>query len=102
MFFKAQRCLSLQFLKSKADLEYIEKRLKLDFINMTAETGCQTEMVNEQKTAVISPGILKQIRTLENTFHIQISKWVFHQIAYNGQKRQLVSSAEESSSVSPN
>ncbi|XP_076606378.1 SKA complex subunit 2 [Chaetodon auriga] len=31
------------FLKSEADLEYIEKRLKLDFINNTAENGCPTE-----------------------------------------------------------
>ncbi|KAI3373384.1 hypothetical protein L3Q82_021934 [Scortum barcoo] len=36
-------CNQLQFLKSEADLEYIEKRLKLDFINNTAETGCPAE-----------------------------------------------------------
>lgn len=35
----------LQFLKSEADLEYIEKRLKLDFINSTAENGCPAEVV---------------------------------------------------------
>ncbi|XP_070773226.1 TIP41-like protein isoform X1 [Enoplosus armatus] len=33
----------LKFLKSEADLEYIEKRLKLDFINNTAENGCPAE-----------------------------------------------------------
>ncbi|TKS83033.1 Spindle and kinetochore-associated protein 2 [Collichthys lucidus] len=33
----------LQFLKSEADLEYIEKRLKLDFINSAAENGCPAE-----------------------------------------------------------
>lgn len=31
--------LEAMFLKSEADLEYIEKRLKLDFINNTAENG---------------------------------------------------------------
>ncbi|AWP00542.1 putative spindle and kinetochore-associated protein 2-like [Scophthalmus maximus] len=31
------------FMKSEADLEYIGKRLKLDFINSTAENGCPTE-----------------------------------------------------------
>ncbi|XP_038554351.1 spindle and kinetochore-associated protein 2-like [Micropterus salmoides] len=31
------------FLKSEADLEYIEKRLKLDFINNAAENRCPTE-----------------------------------------------------------
>ncbi|XP_070839604.1 SKA complex subunit 2 [Chaetodon trifascialis] len=35
--------LEAMFLKSEADLEYIEKRLKLDFINSTAENGCPTE-----------------------------------------------------------
>uniref|UniRef100_A0A8D2ZNI2 Protein FAM33A n=1 Tax=Scophthalmus maximus TaxID=52904 RepID=A0A8D2ZNI2_SCOMX len=35
--------MSLQFMKSEADLEYIGKRLKLDFINSTAENGCPTE-----------------------------------------------------------
>uniref|UniRef100_A0A3Q3RLP3 Protein FAM33A n=1 Tax=Mastacembelus armatus TaxID=205130 RepID=A0A3Q3RLP3_9TELE len=29
--------------KSEADLEYIEKRLKLDFINNTTENGCSVE-----------------------------------------------------------
>ncbi|KAM9385259.1 SKA complex subunit 2 isoform 2-T2 [Pholidichthys leucotaenia] len=32
--------LEAMFLKSEADLEYIEKRLKLDFMNSTAENGC--------------------------------------------------------------
>lgn len=82
----------MQFLKSKADLEYIEKRLKLDFINVTAENGCHTEMVNEQATPFISHGIFKQVRTrgkpwkFATTFDIQI-KWrmglpFFHQIAH--------------------
>ncbi|XP_042287166.1 spindle and kinetochore-associated protein 2 isoform X3 [Thunnus albacares] len=31
------------FQKSEADLEYIERRLKLDFINNTAENGCPAE-----------------------------------------------------------
>ncbi|XP_070700163.1 SKA complex subunit 2 [Pempheris klunzingeri] len=35
--------LEAMFLKSEADLEYIEKRLKLDFINSTAENGCPGE-----------------------------------------------------------
>ncbi|XP_019962188.1 SKA complex subunit 2 isoform X1 [Paralichthys olivaceus] len=35
--------LEAMFLKSEADLEYIEKRLKLDFINRTAENGCSAE-----------------------------------------------------------
>ncbi|XP_035864729.1 spindle and kinetochore-associated protein 2 isoform X2 [Sander lucioperca] len=35
--------LEAMFLKSEADLEYIEKRLKLDFINNTAENGCPAE-----------------------------------------------------------
>ncbi|XP_035522065.1 spindle and kinetochore-associated protein 2 [Morone saxatilis] len=35
--------LEAMFLKSEADLEYIEKRLKLDFINSTAENGCPAE-----------------------------------------------------------
>ncbi|XP_041808435.1 spindle and kinetochore-associated protein 2 isoform X2 [Chelmon rostratus] len=35
--------LEAMFLKSEADLEYIEKRLKLDFITNTAENGCLTE-----------------------------------------------------------
>ncbi|XP_029704711.1 spindle and kinetochore-associated protein 2-like [Takifugu rubripes] len=34
------------FLKSKADLEYIEKRLKLDFINSGADNGCHTQAEN--------------------------------------------------------
>ncbi|XP_054586464.1 TIP41-like protein isoform X2 [Nothobranchius furzeri] len=33
----------LKFLKSEADLEYIERRLKLDFINGEAANGCSTE-----------------------------------------------------------
>ncbi|XP_044078410.1 spindle and kinetochore-associated protein 2 isoform X2 [Siniperca chuatsi] len=33
----------ITFLKSEADLEYIEKRLKLDFINNTAENGSPAE-----------------------------------------------------------
>ncbi|KAK1882434.1 Spindle and kinetochore-associated protein 2 [Dissostichus eleginoides] len=33
--------LEAMFLKSEADLEYIEKRLKLDFINNTSENGCK-------------------------------------------------------------
>ncbi|KAF3841423.1 hypothetical protein F7725_007285 [Dissostichus mawsoni] len=33
--------LEAMFLKSEADLEYIEKRLKLDFINNTSENGCE-------------------------------------------------------------
>ncbi|XP_033970080.1 spindle and kinetochore-associated protein 2 [Trematomus bernacchii] len=32
--------LEAMFLKSEADLEYIEKRLKLDFINNTLQNGC--------------------------------------------------------------
>ncbi|KAM8897244.1 SKA complex subunit 2 isoform 2-T2 [Spinachia spinachia] len=35
--------LEAMFLKSEADLEYIERRLKLDFIKNTAENGCPTE-----------------------------------------------------------
>ncbi|XP_028451173.1 SKA complex subunit 2 isoform X3 [Perca flavescens] len=35
--------LEAMFLKSEADLEYIEKRLKLDFINNAAENGCPAE-----------------------------------------------------------
>ncbi|XP_029304618.1 SKA complex subunit 2 isoform X2 [Cottoperca gobio] len=35
--------LETMFLKSEADLEYIEKRLKLDFINKAAENGCPAE-----------------------------------------------------------
>ncbi|XP_038565262.1 spindle and kinetochore-associated protein 2-like isoform X2 [Micropterus salmoides] len=35
--------LEAMFLKSEADLEYIEKRLKLDFINNAAENRCPTE-----------------------------------------------------------
>ncbi|XP_040007272.1 spindle and kinetochore-associated protein 2 [Xiphias gladius] len=35
--------LEAMFLKSEADLEYIEKRLKLDFINSSAENGCPAE-----------------------------------------------------------
>uniref|UniRef100_H2S455 Protein FAM33A n=1 Tax=Takifugu rubripes TaxID=31033 RepID=H2S455_TAKRU len=31
---------------SKADLEYIEKRLKLDFINSGADNGCHTQAEN--------------------------------------------------------
>uniref|UniRef100_A0A8C6S6G2 Protein FAM33A n=1 Tax=Neogobius melanostomus TaxID=47308 RepID=A0A8C6S6G2_9GOBI len=31
------------FQKSEADLDYIEKRLKLDFINKTSESGCSAE-----------------------------------------------------------
>lgn len=38
---------SLQFLKSKADLEYIEKRLKLDFINDIAENGSHAQAVTK-------------------------------------------------------
>lgn len=34
-------------MKSKADLEYIEKRLKLDFINNIAENGSHAEMVTQ-------------------------------------------------------
>lgn len=44
---KLKDCASLQFLKSKADLEYIEKRLKLDFINNIAENGSHAEMVTQ-------------------------------------------------------
>ncbi|XP_067350707.1 spindle and kinetochore-associated protein 2 isoform X4 [Channa argus] len=32
--------LEAMFLKSEADLEYIEKRLKLDFLNQHAVNGC--------------------------------------------------------------
>ncbi|CAK6977312.1 spindle and kinetochore-associated protein 2 [Scomber scombrus] len=35
--------LEAMFQKSEADLEYIERRLKLDFINNSAENGCPTE-----------------------------------------------------------
>ncbi|KAG7515584.1 spindle and kinetochore-associated protein 2 [Solea senegalensis] len=35
--------LEVMFQKSQADLEYIEKRLKLDFINSTAENGGSAE-----------------------------------------------------------
>ncbi|XP_033504473.1 SKA complex subunit 2 isoform X5 [Epinephelus lanceolatus] len=35
--------LEAMFLKSEADLDYIEKRLKLDFINSAAENGCPAE-----------------------------------------------------------
>ncbi|XP_071317592.1 SKA complex subunit 2 [Trachinotus anak] len=35
--------LEAMFLKSEADLEYIEKRLRLDFINSTAENGSPAE-----------------------------------------------------------
>ncbi|XP_047462225.1 spindle and kinetochore-associated protein 2 [Mugil cephalus] len=35
--------LEAMFLNSEADLGYIEKRLKLDFINVTAENGCPAE-----------------------------------------------------------
>ncbi|XP_058483392.1 spindle and kinetochore-associated protein 2 [Solea solea] len=35
--------LEVMFQKSQADLEYIEKRLKLDFINSTAENGASAE-----------------------------------------------------------
>uniref|UniRef100_A0A672Z573 Protein FAM33A n=1 Tax=Sphaeramia orbicularis TaxID=375764 RepID=A0A672Z573_9TELE len=35
--------LMLLFQKSEADLEYIEKRLKLDFISKVAENGCPEE-----------------------------------------------------------
>ncbi|KAF7205654.1 spindle and kinetochore-associated protein 2-like [Nothobranchius furzeri] len=35
--------LEAMFLKSEADLEYIERRLKLDFINGEAANGCSTE-----------------------------------------------------------
>uniref|UniRef100_A0A3Q3FAP8 Protein FAM33A n=1 Tax=Labrus bergylta TaxID=56723 RepID=A0A3Q3FAP8_9LABR len=35
--------LEAMFVKSEADLEYIEKRLKLDFINRPAETGSTAE-----------------------------------------------------------
>lgn len=40
-------CVSLQFLKSKADLEYIEKRLKLDFITNIAENGSHAQAVTK-------------------------------------------------------
>ncbi|XP_028276815.1 SKA complex subunit 2 [Parambassis ranga] len=35
--------LEAMFLKSEADLGYIEKRLQLDFINNTAQNGCPAE-----------------------------------------------------------
>ncbi|XP_008331710.1 SKA complex subunit 2 isoform X1 [Cynoglossus semilaevis] len=35
--------LEAMFQKSQADLEYMEKRLRLDFINTTAENGCAAE-----------------------------------------------------------
>lgn len=35
--------LEAMFLKSEADMEYIEKRLKLDFIKNAAEDGCPAE-----------------------------------------------------------
>ncbi|KAM6907134.1 SKA complex subunit 2 [Xenentodon cancila] len=35
--------LEAMFLKSEADLDYIERRLKLDFINSSAENGCPAE-----------------------------------------------------------
>ncbi|XP_063751284.1 spindle and kinetochore-associated protein 2 isoform X1 [Eleginops maclovinus] len=35
--------LEAMFLKSEADLEYIEKRLKLDFLNKASANGCPTE-----------------------------------------------------------
>uniref|UniRef100_A0A3Q4GY28 Spindle and kinetochore-associated protein 2-like n=1 Tax=Neolamprologus brichardi TaxID=32507 RepID=A0A3Q4GY28_NEOBR len=35
--------LEAMFLKAEADLDYIEKRLKLDFINSSAENGCPAE-----------------------------------------------------------
>ncbi|MEQ2280701.1 hypothetical protein AMECASPLE_022653 [Ameca splendens] len=37
--------LETRFLKSEADLEYIERRLKLDFINSAAVSGCSAEVV---------------------------------------------------------
>lgn len=43
-------CASLQFLKSESDLEYIEKRLKLDFINSIAENSCHAQAVTEPRS----------------------------------------------------
>ncbi|CAI5644539.1 unnamed protein product [Oreochromis niloticus] len=49
--------LEAMFLKAEADLDYIEKRLKLDFINSSAENGCPAEvkeLTSAQKESVDS------------------------------------------------
>ncbi|XP_013875799.1 SKA complex subunit 2 [Austrofundulus limnaeus] len=56
--------LEAMFLKSEADLEYMERRLKLDFINNTAAEGCSAEenvsvMLENLKTIKAKHSLLK-------------------------------------------
>ncbi|XP_056909831.1 spindle and kinetochore-associated protein 2 isoform X3 [Takifugu flavidus] len=55
------------FLKSKADLEYIEKRLKLDFINSGAENGCHTQAVSSVEASGQQQPISCGIRQLSDS-----------------------------------
>lgn len=52
-FMETSKTLSVQFQKSQADLEYMEKRLRLDFINTTAENGCAAEVIEDDQSSLI-------------------------------------------------
>ncbi|KAM4546485.1 SKA complex subunit 2 [Fundulus diaphanus] len=61
--------LESMFLKSEADLEYIQRRLKLDFINSAAKSGCPAE---EDVTVMLEN--LKSIKAKHSVLRSQVSK----------------------------
>ncbi|KAK5613663.1 hypothetical protein CRENBAI_018055 [Crenichthys baileyi] len=61
--------LETRFLKSEADLEYIERRLKLDFINSAAVSGCSAE---ENVTVMLEN--LKSLKAKHSVLRSQVSK----------------------------
>lgn len=61
--------LETMFLKSEADLEYIERRLKLDFINSASEIGCTAE---ESVTLILEN--LKSIKAKHTGLKSQVTR----------------------------
>ncbi|XP_023198702.1 TIP41-like protein isoform X3 [Xiphophorus maculatus] len=59
----------LKFLKSEADLEYIERRLKLDFINGASESG---SFAKENVTGILEN--LKSIKAKHSLLRCQVSQ----------------------------
>ncbi|XP_014894636.1 SKA complex subunit 2 isoform X1 [Poecilia latipinna] len=60
---------SLRFLKSEADLEYIERRLKLDFINGASARG---SFAKENVTGILEN--LKSIKAKHSLLRCQVSQ----------------------------
>ncbi|KAM4726190.1 SKA complex subunit 2 isoform 2-T2 [Anableps anableps] len=61
--------LETMFLKSEADLEYIERRLKLDFISSASENECSAK---ENVTVILNN--LKSIKDKHSVLRSEVSK----------------------------